>query len=173
MVVAQKKESLFAFWKKVRFEGGEGENDLWVHALFEITLVFLSFFLSFSFLLALFSPFYSRKYTLFFDPFYRARQEPFYSACRDHGFTILPFNRLCLVWAYLPTTRGVCHSPLPDRGRFQFSPCRSASFLPRYKCSLSTLRACTNGSPSNLPLLGGLSSQQDVPPKRNLGRSRK
>ena len=47
MVVAQKKKSLFAFWKKVRFEGGEGENDLWVHALFEITLVFLSFFLIF------------------------------------------------------------------------------------------------------------------------------
>lgn len=40
MVVAQKKKSLFAFWKKVRFEGGEGENDLWMHALFEITLVF-------------------------------------------------------------------------------------------------------------------------------------
>ena len=47
MVVAQKKKSLFAFWKKVRFEGGEGENDLWVHALFEITLVLLSFFLIF------------------------------------------------------------------------------------------------------------------------------
>ena len=46
MVVAQKKKSLFAFWKKVRFEGREGENDLWVHALFEITLVFLIFFLS-------------------------------------------------------------------------------------------------------------------------------
>ena len=74
MVVAQKKKSLFAFWKKVRFEGGEGENDLWMHALFEITLVFLSFFfLYFFFLLALFSPFfYSRKYTLFFDPLYRA-----------------------------------------------------------------------------------------------------
>ena len=70
MVVAQKKKSLFAFWKKVRFEGGEGENDLWVHALFEITLVFLSFFLSFSFFLA-----------LFFDPSPRARQGPLYSAC--------------------------------------------------------------------------------------------
>ena len=76
----------------------------------------------FHFFLLCFSPFYLRKYTLFFDPFYRARQEPFYSACRDHGFTVLPFNCLCLVWAYLPTTRGVCHSPLPDRGRFQFCP---------------------------------------------------
>ena len=29
----KKKESLFAFWKKVKFEGGEKEADLWVHAL--------------------------------------------------------------------------------------------------------------------------------------------
>ena len=28
----QKKESLFAFWKKVKFEGGERETDLLVHA---------------------------------------------------------------------------------------------------------------------------------------------
>ena len=33
MVIAQKKkESLFAFWKKVRFEEGERETDLLVHA---------------------------------------------------------------------------------------------------------------------------------------------
>ena len=115
----------------------------------EPTLVFLSFlFFSFIFcffLIFFFSScsvfffFYSPKYALFSIPLYRARQRPFYSACRDHGFTILPLNRLCLVWAYLPTTRGVCHSPLPDRGRFQFSPCRSTSFLPRYKCFLSLL----------------------------------
>ena len=127
----------------------------------------------FSFLLALF--FFSlRKKTLFFDPFYRARQEPFYSAYHDQSFTILPLNHLCLVWAYLPTTRGVCHSLLPDKGRFHFSLYRSTSFLPWYKCSLSPLsRHAPNGSPLNLPLLGGLSSQQDVPPKRALGKSRK
>ena len=28
----KKKESLFTFWKKVRFEGGERETDLLVHA---------------------------------------------------------------------------------------------------------------------------------------------
>ena len=33
MVVAQKTESLFAFWKKVGFGGGERETDLRVHAL--------------------------------------------------------------------------------------------------------------------------------------------
>ena len=31
-LLPQKKESLFSFWKKVRFEGGEREIDLLVHA---------------------------------------------------------------------------------------------------------------------------------------------
>ena len=31
-LLPQKKESLFAFWKKVRFEVGEREIDLLVHA---------------------------------------------------------------------------------------------------------------------------------------------
>ena len=39
--------------------------------------------------------------------------------------------------------------------------------------SLLTLRACTQRFPLKLPLLGGLSSQQDVPPKRGLSRGRK
>ena len=121
----KKKESLFTFWKKARFEGGERETDLLVHA-YCITspssLIFLSFlfcFLSylFSLLFTLFF-FLLRKNVLFFDPLFRARQGLFYSACRDQGFTILPLNRLCLVWAYLPTTRSVRHSPLADRGKF-------------------------------------------------------
>ena len=68
MVVAQKKKSLFAFWKKVRFEGGEEENDLWVHALFEITLVLLSFFLIF-FLSScfVFSFFFTQENILYFS----------------------------------------------------------------------------------------------------------
>ena len=32
MVIAPKEKSLFAFWKNVRFEGGEREADLLVHA---------------------------------------------------------------------------------------------------------------------------------------------
>ena len=32
MVIAPKEKSLFAFWKKVRFEGEERETDLLVHA---------------------------------------------------------------------------------------------------------------------------------------------
>ena len=31
-LLPQKKESLCAFWKKVRFEGGERETNLLVHA---------------------------------------------------------------------------------------------------------------------------------------------
>ena len=31
-LLPQKKESLFAFWKNVRFEEGERETDLLVHA---------------------------------------------------------------------------------------------------------------------------------------------
>ena len=31
-LLPQKKESLFVFWKKVRFKGGERETDLLVHA---------------------------------------------------------------------------------------------------------------------------------------------
>ena len=85
-------------------------------------LSFLSFFLcflSYLFSFLFYSAFLSYSVnTLFFGPFLRARQGPFYNACRDQCFTILPLNRLCLVWAYLPTTKSVRHSPLPDRGRF-------------------------------------------------------
>ena len=81
--------------------------------LFSSLFSFLSFFL-FSF--TLFS-FYSVN-TLFFDLFFRAWQGSFYSARRGQFFTTLPLNRLCLVWAYLPTTKSVRHSPLPDKGRF-------------------------------------------------------
>ena len=119
-----KKESLFTFWKRARFEGGEREADLPVHAhciTSHSSLIFSLFFsvfflLCFLFFLLCFS-FYSVN-ALFFDPLFRARQGPFYSACHDQGFTILPLNCLCLVWVYLPTTRSVRHSPLPDRDRF-------------------------------------------------------
>ena len=81
--------------------------------LFSSLFSFLSFFFSFYFVF----PFYSVN-ALFFGPLFRARQGPFYRACRDQCFTTLPLNRLCLVWAYLPTTKSVKHSPLPDKGRF-------------------------------------------------------
>ena len=121
-----KKESLFTFWKRARFEGGERETDLPVHAhciTSPSSLIFSLFFSVFFLIFFLCFSFYSVN-ALFFDPFFRAWQGPFYSACRDQCFTTLPLNRLCLVWAYLPTTKSVRHSPLPDKGKFVsfFSP---------------------------------------------------
>ena len=77
MGIVQKKDSpCLRFLKKVRFEGGERGTDLWVHALFEITLVFLSFpffsflfsFLSLSFLSYSDFSFYSENMLCFSIP---------------------------------------------------------------------------------------------------------
>ena len=108
------KGVLVTFWKRVGFEGGERETDLLVHvhcitSHFSLisSLFFSIFFLIFFFSFTLFS-FYSVN-PLSFGPLFRAQQGPFYSACRVQCFTTLPLNCLCLVWAYLPTTKGfVC-----------------------------------------------------------------
>ena len=126
IVIAQKERILvYVFGKKVRFKGGKRETDLLVHAHWTnspfslVSFLFLSVFLSYLFLFFLLCfSFHFIKNALFFHPFFRARQGPFYSACRDQSFTILPLNCFCLVWAYLPTTKSVRHPPLPDRGRF-------------------------------------------------------
>ena len=87
----QKKDGLcLRFLKEIGFEGGEIETDLWVHALFEIALVFSQFSflfflfscLSFFFWLLLCFFLSLRKCAPFFIPFYRTRQWPFYSTCR-------------------------------------------------------------------------------------------
>ena len=72
--------------------------------------------------------------------------------------------------------------PLPDRGGLILSFCaprthfvlQCAAAFPATMLisSLLTLRACTQRFPLKLPLLGGLSSQQDIPPKRGLSRDR-
>ena len=114
MVIVPMGKFLFAFLEKGKILKGERGKPIYWCMLFELTLFFLSqfsFFSSlfsflsffFSFPLALF--FFSRceMYSLFFHRFYRARQGPLYSAYRDQCFTVLPLNRLCLVWVYLPT----------------------------------------------------------------------
>ena len=123
-------------------------------------LSFLLCFLSylFSFLFTLFFFFYSVN-TLFFDPLFRARQGSFYSACRDQCFTTLPLNRLCLVWAYLPTTKSVRHSPLLDKVRFVFS--------------LFPSRHAPNGSPLNLDYFGWSVIPTGRTSQKGLGRNRK
>ena len=76
---------------------------------FSFLFCFLSYLFLF-FLLCFFFPFTLQNMLCFLSPFYRARQEPFYSACRDHGFTVLPLNRLCLVWVYLPIVQNPCQT---------------------------------------------------------------
>ena len=147
-------------------------------------LVFFSFLsvfvlIFFLFLLLCFSFYVVKKNPLFFDPVYRARQGPLYSACRDQCFTVLPLNRLCLVWVCLPIVQNPCQTEADPfclfcAPRTHFVLLRAAAFPATMLIfSLLTLRACTQRFPLKLPLLGGLSSQQDVPPKRGLSRGRK
>ena len=146
-------------------------------------LVFFPFFslfvlIFFSFLLTLFF-FLCRENPPFFPPLYRARQGSFYSACRDQCFTILPLNRLCLVWVCLPIVQNLYQTEADPFCLFcapqtHFVLLRAAAFpATMFISSFLTLRACTQRFPLKLPLLGGLSSQQDVPPKSGLSRGRK
>ena len=170
-------------WRKVRFLKGErGKPIYWCMlfrnnsllsflVFFHFLYVFVLIFFLFPLALFFFSP--CEIYPLFFDPLYRAWQGPLYSACRDQCFTVLPLNRLCLVWVYLPNANRT--KPLPDRGGFILSFCaprthfvllRAAAFPATMSISsLLTLRACTQRFPLKFSLLGGPSSQQDVPPK--------
>ena len=161
----------------MRFLKGERGKPIYWCMLFRTNslLSFLVFFpflsvfvlIFFLFLLLCFS-FHVVKNPLFFDPPYRARQGPLYSACRDQCFTVLPLNRLCLVWVCLPIVQNLCQT---EADPFcPFCAPRPATML---TSSLLTLRACTQWFPLKLPLLGGLSSQQDVPPKSGLSRGRK
>ena len=109
-------------WRKGEILKGErGKPTYWcmlfqTNSLFSF-LIFFSFlsvlvliFSLFLFLLCFFFPFYIVKNPLFFDPLYRARQGPLYSACRDQCFTVLLLNRLCLVWVCLPIIQNPCQT---------------------------------------------------------------
>ena len=177
------KVLICVLWRKIRFLKGERGKPIYWCMLFRTNslLSFLVFFpflfvfvLIFFLLLLLYFSFHVVKNLLFFDPLYKARQGPLYSACRDWYFTILPLNRLCLAWVYLPTM--LCDTePLPDRGGLILSSCAlrthfvllCAAAFPATMLisSLLTLRACTQRFPLKFSLLGGPSSQQDVPPK--------
>ena len=182
----QKKDGPYLrFRKEIGFEGGERETDLWVHALFEIAPVFLSFpFFFFYFLSYLFSfgscsvAFFHSEMCSVFDP------SPFFLLQGTaRAFFIEPavasVLRSCPLTAFVWS--GCTYQPhyatptLARQRQTCFIPLYVVVFLPATTLmpSLSTLRACTQRFPLKLPLLGGLSSQQDVPPKRGLGRSRK
>ena len=146
MVIVPLGKLSFAFFGgKVRFLKGERGKPTYWCMLFQTNslLSFLVFFpflsvfvlIFFLFLLLCFS-FYVVKNPLFFDPLYRARQGPLYSACRDQCFTVLPLNRLCLVWVCLPIVQNSCQTeadpfcPSMRRGLI-LSFCAPRPFLPR------------------------------------------
>ena len=181
MVIVPLGRFLFCIlWKKGEILKGERGKPTYQCILFQTNslfsfLVFFPFFslfvlIFFSFLLTLFF-FLCRENPLFFDPLYRARQGPLYSACHDRCFTVLPFNRLCLVWVCLPIVQNLCQIEADPfcpfcAPRTHFVLLRAAAFpTTMFISSLLTLRACTQRFPLKLSLLGGLSSQQDVPPK--------
>ena len=145
VIVPLEKLSFTFFGGKVRFlKGKRGKSIYWCMLFrtnsllsFLVFFPFLSVFILifFLFLLLCFS-FYVVKNPLFSHPLYRARQGPLYSACRDQCFTILPLNRLCLVWVCLPIVQNpyqieadpFCPSV---RGGPILSFCAPRPFLPR------------------------------------------
>ena len=140
MVITQ-KESLLRFGREQDLKEERGKSTyqcmpIVLSLFFPQFPLFLPLFslLSFSFLSRVY--FYSiffllREYPLFFDPFFKARQGSFYSACRDQFFTPLPLNRLCLVWAYLLTTKGLVYVPLALARQ------RQVCFIRQYTIALS------------------------------------
>ena len=153
------KALICILWRKGEILKGEREKPTYWCMLFRTNsllsfLVFLSFFLSFRsnifFLLFLLCSFFSMSWkSPVFDPQYRARQGPLYSACRDQCFTVLPLNRLCLVWVCLPIVQNPRQTEADPFCPFcapqtHFVLLRAAAFpVTMLISSLLTLRACT------------------------------
>ena len=145
MVIVPLGKLSFAFFRgNVRFwRGREGSRPIGACS-FKLTL---SFFLSFLFFSLCFrSNLFSFPLTLLFlsrcekspvfRSLYRARQRPLYSVCRDQCFTVLPLNRLCLVWVCLPIVQNPCQTEADPfcpsvRRRLILSFCAPRPFLPR------------------------------------------
>ena len=163
----QKKDGpCLRFLKKIGFEGGERETDLWMHALFEIAPVFLSFPLFSFYVLSYPFSFGSCSVSFFHFENVLYFQSPFTGHCK--GLFIAPavasvlrsYPLTVFVW-FGCTCRLHCATPtLAKQRRICFIPLCVVAFLPAtiLMPSLSTLRACTQRFPLKLPLLGGLSS---------------
>ena len=185
IVVPKERWSLFTFSKGDRIWRGRERNwsmgacPLWNSSRFSqfSFLFFLFSFLSFSFGSCSVAFFHSKMCSVF-DP------SPFFLLQGTaRAFFIEPavasVLRSCPLTAFVWS--GCTYQPhyatptLARQRQTCFIPLYVVVFLPAMTLmpSLSTLRACTQRFPLKLPLLGGLSSQQDVPPKRGLGRSRK
>ena len=144
-----------------------------MHTLFEIAPIFLSFpFFSFYFLSYLFSFgscsvsfFHSENVLRFRSPFTGHSKGLFIAPAVASVLRSSPLT--AFVWSGC-TCRPHCATPTLARQRWTcFIPLYVVAFHPATTLMpyLSTLRACTQRFPLKLPLLGGLLSQQDVPPK--------
>ena len=177
----KRKSPCLRFGKRQDLKGERGKPIYWCMPI-ELTLLFFLSFLSF--LLCFLSYLFSFLLTLFFYLFTSSNILCFSIPSTGHGkgLFIAPavanVLRSCPLIAFVwsgCTCRPHCTTPtLARQRRTCFIPLYVVAFLPATTLipSLSTLRACTQRFPLKLPLLGGLSSQQDVPPKRGLGRSR-
>ena len=111
------------FWKRAGLEGGEREIDLLVHAhciIFLFSFVFsLIFFFAFSCFL-LFCFLFTPQHPLFLDPFSGHGKGPFIVPAMTSFLPLCPLT--AFVWSGRtcrpPKGSSVCHSPLPDKGRF-------------------------------------------------------
>ena len=146
---------------------------------FLVSFFFYSLFLSYLFFFSSCSVFFFFSLRKIYSVF---RCPPLLGTGHGKGLFIAPAVASVLqscplttfVWSGC-TYRPHCVTPtLTRQRRTCFIPLCVVAFLPAtiLISSLSTLRACTQRFPLKLPLLGGLSSQQDVPPKRGLDRSR-
>ena len=139
------------------------------------------------FFFLVFFPFFSLFVLIFFlffllcSFFYVVKIPCFFLLYTGHGKGLFIVPAVTSVLLFCPLTAFVwsgcaCQSYKTSarQRRIHFVLLRAAAFpATMLISSLLTLRACTQRFPFKLPLLGGLSSQQDVPPKRGLSRGRK
>ena len=138
---------------------------------------FLIFLLSFFFLPFLNACFIFRGFLLSSSHPLRRRDpcarlgSPFLQCLSWRDFTILALNHLCLVWVYLPTTTGLSVLAVlllpPDKEDY-FVYFSTMEPLPTMVWMLSLYPSWHAPSGFHLPLLllGSMSSQQDISPKR-------
>lgn len=134
VIIQKKKKSLFTFWERARFEGGERETDLLVHAYcitspssLIFSLFFSVFFLIFFLVFLLYFSFYFVKMLCFLIPFSGHGKGPFIVPAMTNA---LPFY---------PLTAFVCLGVLADHqvcATSTFARQRQICFVPQYTVTL-------------------------------------
>ena len=170
------------------FRGREGIS-LLVHAYYHTLAHFLLFFLSFLLyfiyfscsLVGLLCSLFLSSPLLMFSSFLCNAEGPFYTACHEGFFTILPLNHFCLGMGVLSDHPLVCQLPnhhhLPmlavphpiTKQRVLFCLLAHRGIPIRIRVGILSHYPswyAPSDSNSSFPLLGGMSSQQDISPKR-------